>query len=100
MHDTSMLYSFILWAVIGGILVGIVALRTLKPKPSRNSQQQFSEKNEVHAPGSAYTRGWAALQASARKRLLPESFVAFFGHVSRLQLLVLAILLAYLLAFS
>ncbi|EHK96143.1 putative Ferric/cupric reductase transmembrane component 1 [Glarea lozoyensis 74030] len=100
MHDTSMLYSFILWAVIGGILLVIVTLRTLKPKPTRNFYAPITEKNETQSPANAYTRGWGAIQASLRKWLLPESFVGFFGHVSRVQLVVLAILLAYLLAFS
>lgn len=100
MHDVSMLYSFIMWAVIGGILLAILALRALKPNPVRNFYAPLSEKNEVHAPESAYARGWGAIRASLRKWLLPESFVGFFGHVTRLQLSVLAALLAYLLAFS
>jgi hypothetical protein len=100
MHDTSMLYSFILWAVIGGILLVIVALRALKPKPSRNLRAPISEKGEIQTPGNAYTRGWTATHASLRRWLLPENFVGLFGHVTRLQLLVLASLLAYLLAFS
>ena len=95
-----MLYSFILWAVIGGILVIIVALRALKPKPTRTLAVAVSEKNEVHAPTGAFTRGWGAIQATWRKWLLPESMVGIFGHVSRLQIVVLAILSAYLLIFT
>lgn len=89
-----------MWAVIGGILLAFVALRALKPKPTQKLALSTADKTEEYAPESAYTRGWAATQASFRKYLLPESFVKVFGHVSRLQLLILAVLLVYLLAFS
>lgn len=100
MHDVSMLYSFIMWAVIGGVLAVIVALRTLKPNPKGNSQATTSEKNETVVMESAYSRAWGGVTSFFRRRFLPEGLVSVFGHVSRLQILVLSILLAYLLVFS
>lgn len=83
MHDVSMLYPFIIWAVIGGILLIVIAFRGLNPTsktslPARGSGSQSTKK------ASTYYRGWRGLQASARRWLLPESLVGFFGHVTRL----------------
>ncbi|KAG9238101.1 putative Ferric/cupric reductase transmembrane component 1 [Amylocarpus encephaloides] len=100
MHDTSMLYTFIMWAVIGGILLLFITLRTLRPSPRHIARFSADEKDQAREPGSAYSRAWAGLQSTFRKCLLPESFVGLFGHVTRLQLLVLSILLAYLLIFT
>lgn len=98
MHDTSMLYTFVLWAVIAFVFVIAVTLRLLKPvskvSPNAGSSAQKSTSS------SRYYRAWRGVQSSMRKWLLPESFVGFFGHVTRLKLLVLAILLVYLLIFS
>lgn len=44
--------------------------------------------------------GMEGIQASMRRNLLPESLVDFFGNVTQLQLLILAILLGYLLVCS
>jgi hypothetical protein len=97
MHDTSMLYTFILWAVIGGLLMIAIVLRMLSP--ASPIARQGAEK-ECSTSSSSYYRAWRANQASMKRHLLPESFVSLFGNVTRLQLLVLAILLCYLLIFS
>lgn len=89
-----------MWAVIGGVLAIFVALRTLKPNPKGVSQVPISEKNETIIMESAYARAWGGVTSFFRRRLLPEGLVSVFGHVSRLQILVLSILLAYLLVFS
>jgi hypothetical protein len=99
MHDVSMLYTFIMWAVIGGVLVIAIAVRCLKPSPKKTVQVRGSESQNTTG-SSAYYRGWRGVQVSLRRWLLPESMVGFFGHVTRLQILVLAILLGYLLIFS
>ncbi|KAH8685677.1 putative Ferric/cupric reductase transmembrane component 1 [Tricladium varicosporioides] len=99
MHDVSMLYTFIMWAVIGGILALLFALRVLRPRTDSRTVTA-STNLDAQNPGSSYSRAWASIQSRFRKWLLPESFVGFFGHVSRLQILVLAILLGYLLIFS
>ncbi|CAG8949888.1 hypothetical protein HYFRA_00004216 [Hymenoscyphus fraxineus] len=100
MHDVSMLYSFIMWAVIGGVLAIVVVFRTMKPNPKGASQISFSEKNKPVFNESAYSRAWGGVRSFLRRRLLPEGLVSVFGHVSRLQILILSIMLAYLLVFS
>jgi hypothetical protein len=98
MHDTSMLYAFILWAVIGFAFIVAIALRLLKP--ASKAPRTIVSEDKDPAATSSYYQSWRGIQGSMRKVLLPESFVGFFGHVTRLQLLVLAILLFYLLIFS
>lgn len=99
MHDVSMLYTFIMWAVIGGILVIAVALRSLKPSGASRSIGDGSEEQKTGS-ATSYYRAWRASLAGLRNLLLPESLTGFFGNVTRLQLLILAIVLAYLLIFS
>ncbi|TVY84013.1 Ferric reductase transmembrane component [Lachnellula suecica] len=100
MHDISMLYTFILWAVIGGVLLLIITLRFSKPAPKSSVGQKGSEAQVGDVRGSAYSRAWMGVQSWLRKWLLPEGFVSFFGNVTRLQILVFTILLGYLLIFS
>lgn len=100
MHDISMLYTFIMWAVIGGLSLIAIALRFFKPISRQEPRSQDSEVQLKPNAASSYTRIWRGTQAFFRRWLLPESFVGIFGHVSRLQLLVLGILLGYLLIFS
>lgn len=100
MHDVSMLYTFILWAVIGGVLVTIVALRLLKPRAGKSKSVKGLEDQVALGGDGVFYRSWRGIQSSMRRWLLPESFVGVFGHVTRLQVLVLAILLGYLLIFS
>jgi hypothetical protein len=99
MHDISMTYTFILWVVIGVILVIYSAVRFLKPTTRLNNKTAGLEGQRTTGVSSAYHRAWGAVQASMRRRLLPESF-SFFGNVTRLQLLILAILSGYLVIFS
>ncbi|KAB8301011.1 hypothetical protein EYC80_002934 [Monilinia laxa] len=98
-HDISMLYTFILWAVIGGLIVIISTLHFLKPswKPSTVGDSEIQSGAGV---SSWYYRAWRGTAATFRRHLLPESRVKFFRHVTRLQVLILAILLGYLLIFT
>lgn len=94
MHDVSMLYTFILWAVIGFLLLAAIAIRILKPvQPWSSSAIVNRNEREI---GSFYYRSWRSIQAILKRRLLPESF----GSITRLQMTVLVILLSYLLIFS
>jgi hypothetical protein len=95
-----MLYTFILWAAIGFTLIVIFALRVSEPWPSWKKTQDGHGDQIILRPASLHYRSWRAVQATFRKRILPEAFVVFFGNVTRLQLLVLAILLGYLMIFS
>ena len=99
MHDISILYSCIMWAVIGGILILFVLFRIAEPKAA--SGKQRGERNETPlGPQRALYRGWRALCAMSRRYLLPESLPVIFGHVTRLQITILGVILGYLLIFS
>lgn len=104
MMDVSMLYTFILWAVIGGLLALWVFLRFAKPS-RKYVGQVFHSKQDLEAParrqlqGSVY-RAYRAVVVGLRKLLLPETLKSVFGNISRLQVLILACILAYLLIFS
>ena len=100
MHDVSMLYTFILWAAVGLTLMVIFALRVSEPWLSWKKTQDGPGDQIIRRPATLHYRSWRAVQATFRKWILPEAFVAFFGNVTRLQLLVLAILLGYLSIFS
>ncbi|KAF1808982.1 hypothetical protein P152DRAFT_404466 [Eremomyces bilateralis CBS 781.70] len=97
-HDLSMLYSFIMWGVIGAIALIWVVLRILQPHRKKGSEN--SEANSGRLAQSGLYRAKRTIGAFGRKWLLPESFVSFFGHVSRLQLVILGVILTYLLIFS
>jgi hypothetical protein len=98
MHDTSRHYTFILWVCIGFVFIIAITARLLKPVS--NVSSRAGSKAQKLLSSSWYYRSWRGCQSSIRKWLLPESFVGFFGHVTRLQLLVLGILLAYIVTFS
>jgi hypothetical protein len=104
MHDLSMLYTFILWAVIGGLLSIWVVVRVFRPRQGSKGNVDGALRDvEGLASGdnrSTALRIWRAMVATTSHYLLPESFTDLFGHVSRVQLVVLAGLLAYLLIFS
>lgn len=99
MHDVSMLYTFILWAVIGGILAIWMTLRLIAPGKSI-LPAQGSEALPPRPRQSSVYRTWRSLWALARQSLLPEFLPNWFGHTSRLQVAILACLCAYLTVFS
>lgn len=88
MHETSMLYTFILWAVIGGVLLIWAALRFRRMGVASQGRGGFIDD--------------LCSQTEALKRsLLPDAPMRWlFGRVSRLQVVVLLVMLAYLLVFS
>ena len=89
MHDVSMLYTFILWGVILGILLVWVAIRGWRMGGPSQSV------------GSAFDKFCDRVQRLKRRRLLRDSpMKLLFGRISRLQVLILACLMAYLLIFS
>ncbi|KAK2751924.1 hypothetical protein FQN55_008666 [Onygenales sp. PD_40] len=98
MHDVSMLYTFIMWAVIGGTVLLIFTFRLANPRRYSTAKGEL-ESQRAGKKGSI-SRAWGAVSATARCWLLPESLVSFFGHVTRLQVVILAVILAYLLIFS
>lgn len=86
MHTVSMLYTFILWAVIGGILFLILLLRFAKPRGET-------------AKG-LWARVWKVIVLRKRRYLLPEIRWNLFRYTTRLQVLILACLSIYLIIFS
>ena len=99
-QDTSMLYTFIMWAVIGALLAIFIFLRIIAPSARRRKVIQKGSEDQLEKGESTFYRAWRAIQASLRRRLLPESLVHVFGRVTRLQILTLAIISGYLLIFS
>lgn len=100
MHDVSMLYTFILWAVLGGLLALFVLSRALKPaRNGNNKREREMESGTSLRRMGMWTRSWKSVTAMLRGVLLPESGGVFAG-VTRLQLLLLTILISYLLIFS
>lgn len=102
MHDVSMLYTFIMWAVLAGILFFWFMFRWMKPSPVAHTSKGEDEASlkMTDTVENAFYRATRAMAASFRRCLLPESLVRYFGHVTRLQLVILAILSGYLLVFS
>lgn len=88
MHETSMLYTFIMWAVIGGVLLIWGAAHFRRMGVASQGRGGF-----IDDLGG---------QIGALKRsLLPDTPLRWlFGRISRLQVVVLAVILAYLLIFS
>lgn len=87
-----------MWAVIGGFLVIYFAMRLARPRRAAGLKHE-AEGQTSYSKGS-HGRIWGTVAAFCRRRLLPESLPLIFGHVTRLQLLVLGVILAYLLVFS
>lgn len=89
MHETSMLYTFILWAVLGAVLILLFFIHH-----STTLHRSVDIQTPLH-------RGINAIGAFGRRWLLPEAPGRwFFGRVTMLQVAVLLILSAYLLIFS
>lgn len=89
MHETSMLYTFIMWAVFGGCLAFCFWLHYVK---------SITRRSNIQTP---LKRGLGAIGAWGKRWLLPESPGRwFFGRVTMLQVAVLLTLSAYLLIFS
>lgn len=88
-HVKSMLYTFILWAVIGVVLALMLSIRYGK---------STSHSTGIKTP---LRRGLDSLGALGRRWLLPESPMRWlFGQVTMLQVTVFLMLLGYLAVFS
>ncbi|KAL3463518.1 ferric reductase like transmembrane component-domain-containing protein [Aspergillus heterothallicus] len=99
-HDLGMMYTFILWAVICGLLFLWALGRKLFPlaRVSAPSKEQLLE--DSRPKQNAFHRFGTAVKAFGRRHLLPESLTAFFGHTTRLQIAILAIIIVYLTIFT
>ncbi|KAI6570082.1 hypothetical protein MCOR09_004982 [Pyricularia oryzae] len=100
-HSTGMLYTGIMWALILGILLVWAFMRKVFPSAPAPVDVASSRVEDGQAPAkSAVTRLRNAIASSSRRWLLPESMRWLFGHVTRLQLAVLGIVIVYLTIFS
>ncbi|KAJ0421173.1 ferric reductase like transmembrane component-domain-containing protein [Aspergillus carlsbadensis] len=99
-HDLGMMYTFILWAVICGLLFLWALGRKLLPlaRVSTPSKEQLLE--DSRPKQNAFYRFGTAAKAFGRRHLLPESLTGFFGHTTRLQIGILAIIIGYLTIFT
>ncbi|KAH6628075.1 putative FAD binding protein [Chaetomium tenue] len=127
-HDRGMIYTGIFWLTIGGILLVWAISRRLFParephddllaqlsaaqkekqkQPTTTtttdpeSQPPLTTTPSSKPPTSTLTRLHHALTSTTRHHLLPTTPLHFlFGHTTRLQLLILALLTAYLTLFT
>ncbi|CAI6334523.1 unnamed protein product [Periconia digitata] len=86
----SMLYTFVLWAVIGGIILFIMLGRLLRPH----------RRNGDNEKQSTLYRSTRSLAAASRKALLPEGFQSLFPNTTRLQVLIFSIFFVYITLFT
>jgi hypothetical protein len=84
-----MIYTFIMWAIFGVILLATILSRLLQPhnKNGDGTRQGFCYRLVRFA-------------ATAIRRYLVPECTEVFKHTTRLQVLILAVLCAYLTAFS
>lgn len=101
-HERGMLYSGIIWATIGGILLVWAIGRHFwaPPRASESASSPSSKDHRAQAGAAGLRRLGNAAAATARRYALPESLRVVFGRTTRLQVLILALLAGYLAIFS
>ena len=86
-HETSMIFTFIMWDGHGALLLVIILSRLARPKKLDGARQGFVYR---------LTR----LASSAVRRYLVPECSKVFRYTTRLQVLILALFCVYLTAFS
>ncbi|VUC30243.1 unnamed protein product [Clonostachys rosea] len=102
-HDIGMIYMGILWCTVGGILLVWAVGRHLFPEKRADQQLRTSiddQESSVTAPRNGLARLRQTLDSYRRAYLLPESVRSIFGPTTRLQVLILAVLSAYLIIWT
>lgn len=99
-HDLSVLYTFILWAVLGGILLIWGFGRRLIPHRYAAASSRLEDAEGSTPKQSLLYRFRASVKATSRRYLLPESLRTIFGRTTKLNVLVLVILIGYLTIFT
>ncbi|KAI1190238.1 ferric reductase like transmembrane component-domain-containing protein [Nemania serpens] len=95
-HDLGILYSGILWSTI----LGIIFILAMGRRIWTSSRADLSLSGSINARKSSVTRLRRTFSASARSLLLPDAARPIFGRTTRLQVLILAALAAYLSVWS
>lgn len=103
-HDTSLIYSGIMWLVIVGVLV-LWAISRVVLRSQRADQVTLASDGEkvtstTRAATSTTVRIKNSLSSFIRSYLLPDSIRAIFGRTTRLQVLTLTVVFGYILVFS
>ncbi|KAI1536083.1 ferric reductase [Pyrenophora tritici-repentis] len=99
-HDLGMLYTGIIWATIGAILlIWGVGRHFARSQPS-GVQLPAVVGEGVPRRRSAFERLQRAIPAYARRYLLPDAARPIFGRVTRTQVLTLLVLTGYLTIFT
>jgi NAD(P)H-flavin reductase/DMSO/TMAO reductase YedYZ heme-binding membrane subunit len=99
-HDLSVLYTSILLAVLGGILLILGFGRRLLPHRYAPASSRLEDAEGPTTKQPLLYRFCATVKATSRKYLLPESVRTIFGRTTRLNVLVLVILACYLTVFT
>ncbi|KAL2756080.1 hypothetical protein ACRALDRAFT_1093843 [Sodiomyces alcalophilus JCM 7366] len=103
-HDVGMIYTGIIWATIGGILlIWAVLRRVFTPLSQQNPPRPLTDDRVESAQNTKpgfLTRLRLTLWSHTNRFLLPDCFRPIFGRTTRLQVLVLAILTGYLTIWS
>lgn len=91
-HDRGMLYSGIMWCAIGGILLTWAVYH------------QVAASDTYLVAATSHPRGLRRVQNAfasfSRRYFLPDAARVIFGRTTRLQVLILTLLVGYLLIFS
>ncbi|RAR12294.1 ferric reductase [Stemphylium lycopersici] len=99
-HDLGMLYTGIIWATIGGILLLWAVGRHFSRSQPSGVQLPTQVGEGVPQRRSALERLQRAVPSYARQYLLPDAARPIFGRVTRTQVLTLVVLTGYLTIFS
>ncbi|KAK1982600.1 ferric reductase like transmembrane component [Colletotrichum cereale] len=99
-HDLGMLYSGILWIVIGGILLAWTVGRRALPSFSEEDVLRAALLEDSRESMSYLNRLRQTISSGMNRYLLPDFIRPIFGRTTRLQVLILAVLSGYLLIFS
>jgi NAD(P)H-flavin reductase len=99
-HDLSMLYSGILWSTIGGIVFLWAVGRKLWPSGQSDEISNGNGEKASTPSRTGVSRLKRTIAAHSRSYLLPDSVRSVFGRTTRLQVLILVVLSAYLLIWS
>ncbi|KAK2062114.1 ferric reductase like transmembrane component [Colletotrichum caudatum] len=99
-HDLGMLYSGILWILIGGILLVWAVGRRSLPSLSEEDVLRAALLEDSPRSKSFNNRLRQAISSGMNRYLLPDFIRPIFGRTTRLQVLILAVLSGYLLIFS
>ncbi|EFQ34035.1 ferric reductase like transmembrane component [Colletotrichum graminicola] len=99
-HDLGMLYSGILWIIIGGILLVWAVGRRALPSLSEEDVLRAAILEDSRQSKSFLNRLRQAISSGMNRYLLPDFIRPIFGRTTRLQVLILAVLSGYLLIFS